>query len=107
MTNTEISTTADVMTLVNVFTVASDRQQELIDLLAEASEVMVELPGFISANVHRSDDGERVVNYVQWRSLADFQAMQKHAGAVPHMRRAAQLASYDPILCRVVHVAHA
>lgn len=106
MTSTEISTAPDVMTLVNVFTVAIDRQQELIDLLAEASEVMVELPGFISANVHRSHDGERVVNYVQWRSLADFQAMQENPGVIPHMRRAAELASYDPIVCRVVHITH-
>lgn len=68
---------------------------------------MVELPGFVSANVHRGDDGERVVNYVQWRSLADFQAMQNNPRATPHMRRASELATYDPIVCRVVHTTHA
>lgn len=107
MTNTCISTDTDLMTLVNVFTVAPDRQQELIDVLAEAGEVMVELPGFVSANVHRSDDGERVVNYVQGRTLADFQAMQDNPRATPHMRRASELATYDPIMCWVVHTTHA
>ena len=38
------------MTLVNVFTVAPDKQRELADLLVRATdETMQHLPGFISA----------------------------------------------------------
>jgi heme-degrading monooxygenase HmoA len=91
-----------------VFTVVPERQQELVDLLVEATEqVMVGLPGFVSANIHRSDDGTRVVNYAQWRSRADFAAMRDNPTAGQHMGRAAALASFDPIICEVASVHHA
>jgi Antibiotic biosynthesis monooxygenase len=81
---------AQIFTLINVFSVARDRQQEIADLLIEATErTMRHRPGFISANIHTSFDGRRVVNYAQWRS------------------RDAALASFDPILCEVAHVDHA
>jgi hypothetical protein len=52
-----------------VFTVAPARQQELVQLLVKATEeVMQHQPGFISANIHASADGERVVNYAQWEN---------------------------------------
>ena len=44
---------------------------------------MQHLPGFISASIHRSLDGTKVINYAQWRSQADFAAylaeMQRRA----------------------------
>lgn len=92
----------DVFTLVNVFAVQPDRQQQLIDLLAEASETMKEIPGFVSATLHRSYDGKYVVNYAQWRSREDFDAMQRNPQALPHMKVAADLAdNYNPITCDV------
>jgi len=90
------------MTLVNVFTVAPDRQQELVRLLDEATQTtMKRQPGFISANIHMSYDGTRVINYAQWRSKADFEAMQKSPQATDHMRTIAALAKFDAILCEV------
>lgn len=107
MAETTIRSGGDVMTLINVFTVDPERQQELIDVLVEATErVMRDLPGFVSANIHRSDDGTRVVNYAQWRSREDFQAMLQNDLARPHMARAAELASFDPIVCEVAHTDH-
>lgn len=98
---------AEILTLINVFTVAPERQQELADLLADATrQTMRHLPGFISANIHRSHDGRRVVNYAQWRSREDFEAMLRNADAAPHMARAAEMASFDPILCDVTSVDH-
>ncbi len=62
----EISRRGEVVTLINVFTVAPEDQQRLLDLLAEATgSVMNKLPGFVSANLHKSLDGKRVVNYAQ------------------------------------------
>lgn len=107
MSTTTITTTEQVMTLVNVFTCVPEHQQELVDVLAEATGVMRGLPGFVSANVHRSVDGARVVNYVQWRTRDDFESMLQNPMALPHMGRAAELATYDPIVCDVVHVGHA
>ena len=107
MTTTTISTDNDVMTLINVFTVTPEHQQELVDVLVEATAVMRQLPGFISANLHPSRDGRRVVNYAQWRSVDDFQAMLGDPRALPHMKHAAELGSYDPIVCDVAYVGHA
>lgn len=91
------------MTLVNVFTVTPDKQSELADLLVHATEeTMRNLPGFISASIHRSLDGTKVINYAQWRSQADFAAMKDNPKAQPHMQAAAALASFEPIICEVV-----
>ena len=92
----------NILTAINTFTVSPEKQQELVTLLVDATQqTMRHLPGFISANVHRSLDGKKVVNYAQWRSMADFEAMRKNPEAVPHMQAAAALAQFDPILCEV------
>lgn len=92
----------NILTLINVFTVAPEKQQELVTLLLNATQhTMRHLPGFISANIHRSLDGKRVVNYAQWESMADFESMRKSPEAAPHMQAAAALAQFDPILCEV------
>jgi quinol monooxygenase YgiN len=107
-TASTIRAEAEIFTLINVFSVAPDRQQELANLLIEATEqTMRHLPGFISANIHSSFDGRHVVNYAQWRSRDAFEAMLRNPDARPHMSRAAALASFDPILCEVTHVDHA
>jgi quinol monooxygenase YgiN len=91
-----------ILTLINVFTVSPEKQQELVTLLIDATQqTMRHLPGFISANIHRSLDGKKVVNYAQWESMADFEAMRKNPAAAPHMQAAAALAQFDPILCEV------
>ena len=98
-----IDTHTNVMTLVNVFTVQPENQNRLVDLLTEATEhTMKGLPGFVSANIHRSLDGRRVVNYAQWRSQADFEAMRQNPIARTHMAAVAALAEFDPIVCEVV-----
>jgi quinol monooxygenase YgiN len=94
------------VTLVNVFTVEPDKQQALVDLLTRATDETVQhLPGFVSANIHRSLDGVRVTNYAQWRSRDDFEAMLHNPAAAPHLKEAAALAiSVDPHLYDVVAV---
>ena len=74
-----------------------------MDLLIQATETsMRHLPGSISANIHRSLDGTKVANYAQWRSVEDFQAMQKNPAGKPHMEHAAALAKFEPGLYEVV-----
>jgi hypothetical protein len=59
---TTIKKGARPLTLVNVFHVTPQNQQALIDVLVRASdETMKHIDGFISANIHKSDDGKRVV----------------------------------------------
>jgi heme-degrading monooxygenase HmoA len=98
-----IDKNTDLMTLVNVFTVKPENQEKLVTLLTDATEqVMRNLPGFVSANIHRSLDGKRVVNYAQWKSDDDFQAMKANPEAGRHMKAAAAIAEFDPIVCEVV-----
>ncbi|MER7920808.1 MULTISPECIES: antibiotic biosynthesis monooxygenase family protein [unclassified Streptomyces] len=89
-----IDTTRPVATLINVFTVTPDRQDELIALLARATEeTMKHQPGFICANFHASEDGERVVNYAQWESEDHYRAMLANPAARVHMDQAAEFAT--------------
>ena len=98
-----IDTDRKLTTLVNVFTVDPDKQAELADLLVRATdETMKNMPGFISASIHRSLDGRKVINYAQWRSPADFAALKENPEAQPHMKAAAALAKSEPIVCEVV-----
>ena len=82
------------VTLINVFTVAPERQQQLIDLLTRATERSVRnAPGFISARLHRSLDGTKVTMYAQWRSDEDYQAMRKDPAPLPYLTQALQIAT--------------
>jgi hypothetical protein len=63
-----------IVTQINVFTVPDGRQQPLIDYLVQAAQVAREVDGWISASLHRSLDGTRVVNYAQ---SADFDAARR------------------------------
>ncbi|MQA78238.1 MAG: antibiotic biosynthesis monooxygenase [Streptosporangiales bacterium] len=107
MTST-IDPAVDVATLINVFEVDPDRQQELVDVLATATdEVMRHVPGFVSANIHASVDGERVVNYAQWESADAFRAMLADPTAREHMGAATAIARAEPRLYTVASVHHA
>ena len=96
----------DVVTLINVFTVAPEDQQRLVDVLIDATQaVMREQPGFVSANIHRSLDGTRVTNYAQWRSREAFEAMLQNQEAAEHMGEAARIAQrFEPHLYEVAFV---
>jgi antibiotic biosynthesis monooxygenase (ABM) superfamily enzyme len=50
---TAIDKNNKLVTLINIFTVEPAKQQQLVDLLIQATETsMRHLPGFISANIH-------------------------------------------------------
>lgn len=66
---TSISTTQHVVTTINTFTVEPHYQQRTLELLIEiARQLRAAVPGFLSANFHKSIDGTRVVNYAQYSS---------------------------------------
>ena len=68
---------------------------------------MRHLTGFVSANIHRGQDGHQVINYAQWRSGDDFDAMLQNPRAGEHMARAAEIAKFNPIICAVADTSHA
>lgn len=106
-TASTISMSSPAVTLINVFSVEPARQQALVQLLVTATEeVMQHQPGFISANIHASADGERVVNYAQWESEDAFRAMLGNPQAGEHMAATTQFAHAEPRLYSVASVHH-
>ena len=103
---TTIRQHSEYATLINVFTVEPEKAEKLAELLASATEdVMQHQPGFRSANIHLSTDCTRVVNYAQWDSAEAFKAMSSDPDAREHMATAAAMAiSFDPHLYTVESV---
>jgi Antibiotic biosynthesis monooxygenase len=64
-----IRTNTGIVTQINTFTVPAGGQQALIDLLSEGAQIASTVPGWLSASLHKSHDGTRVVNYAQSDSL--------------------------------------
>jgi hypothetical protein len=65
---------------------------------------MSQQEGFISANIHKSLDGTRVVNYAQWKSKEAFEKMLKNPRAIEHMNDALSISKVDGSLYEVVFV---
>ncbi|HEX9608264.1 MAG TPA: antibiotic biosynthesis monooxygenase family protein [Gemmatimonadaceae bacterium] len=100
---TTISKSNKLVTLINVFTGAPAHQQEVVDLLARATATSVRYaPGFISASLHRSLDGTKVVMYAQWRSIEDYEAMRENPAPLPYLQQAVALAKFEPGMYEVV-----
>lgn len=97
-----ISEENQVVTLINVFTVEPENQQRLVEMLVEASQKIKNVPGIVSASIHQSADGKRVVNYAQWRSKEDFEAMMKNPEAQAHIKPITEIAQSDAHLYQVV-----
>lgn len=85
------------LTLINVFTVAPERQQELVELLVQATAGRVrQAPGFVSASLHRSLDSTRVTMYAQWRSREDYERMRASPDASPYLAQALTFTTFEP-----------
>lgn len=103
---TTIEAGGDAATLVVTYVCAEEKQAELIAAIASVvDDVLAKQPGFISSSIHGSLDRTRVLNYVQWEHVADFDA----AGKVPEVQqRVAQfmalVESTDPRLYQVYSV---
>jgi quinol monooxygenase YgiN len=100
-----ISSSRKLVTVINVFTVEPANQQQLLHLLARATQTSVRhAPGFISASLHRSLDGTKVTMYAQWRTVADYQAMRENPAPLPYLQRALTIAKFDPGTYEVVKI---
>jgi quinol monooxygenase YgiN len=96
-----------VVALINVFTVDPVNQQRLVELWQQGTEeVMRHLPGFVSANIHCSVDGTKVVNYAQWESVEAFNATLQDPRATAYFAQLAEIGTPAPVLCELVSVHH-
>src|ERR1700734_4608 len=94
------------VTLINVLPRPPERAAELAELLRLATEEKMQfVPGFVSANIHVSTDGTRVINYAQWQSTQAYQAVFEDPSVRAHMEGCAAVAtSFEPRLYTVESV---
>ena len=91
-----------VITQINVFTVPEGGQQPLIDLLKEGAAAVRDIPGWLSASIHRSLDGTRVVNYAQATDKAAFDAVFERLVSKGFIERNRNLGTAHPGVYEVV-----
>ncbi|HCI46439.1 MAG TPA: hypothetical protein DFI00_04010 [Rhodospirillaceae bacterium] len=77
MTNPEI--TPDCHIQVSGFTVEPPQANAVVTaVLEQVDDWIADCDGFISSNIHVSEDQQQVLNYVQWRDAAAFQGFLNH-----------------------------
>lgn len=99
-----IAKDGDLVTLINVFSCEPQNQQRLIDSWSRATEERLgKLPGIVSAALHRSKDGTRVVNYAQWQSAENWQSLTR-IGSESWFREMGKYAKPDVHLYEVCYL---
>ena len=64
----KIQINTQTITQITVVDAEPERQAEALSMMAERARFMARQPGFVSISLHRSLDGRRIVNYVQWQN---------------------------------------
>ncbi|WP_024508587.1 antibiotic biosynthesis monooxygenase family protein [Bradyrhizobium sp. ARR65] len=64
----QIQTDKQPVTQITIIEAEPEKQAEALSLMAERARFMQRQPGFISISLHRSLDGRRIVNYIQWEN---------------------------------------
>jgi heme-degrading monooxygenase HmoA len=83
LTMPQIHTDNQPITQITVVEPEPGKQAEAFSLMSERARFMARQPGFISITLHRSLDGQRIVNYVQWANRELLQAAHRS----PEFRR--------------------
>ncbi len=75
------------LTLIVVFTCEPHEQDELVSYLIGIAQEHSVNDGFISCTIHRSLDGTRLAEYIQWRDQAALSAMAAKPSSQAHFAR--------------------
>jgi heme-degrading monooxygenase HmoA len=93
------------VTQITVIEGEPDKQAEALSLMRERARFMARQPGFVSISLHRSLDGRRIVNYVQWENRELLQSAHQSPEFRKQWGQFDQLADeIDPHLYEVCHV---
>lgn len=99
----KIEANKGVITQINVFTGAPENTAALIALLIEAANSVRDVPGWLSANIHRSLDGTQVVNYAQCESFAAWEKVMEKLKEGDFLERNKKLGESHPGLYEVAY----
>src|SRR5881628_336877 len=64
----QIQTSNQPVTQITIVEAEPGKQADALAVMTERARFMARQPGFISISLHRSLDGRRIVNYVQWQN---------------------------------------
>jgi heme-degrading monooxygenase HmoA len=65
------------LTQITIIEPEPGKQDEALALMTERARFMARQPGFVSISLHRSLDGRRIVNYIQWENRELLQAAHR------------------------------
>ena len=101
----QIRTDHQPVTQITVIEPEAGKQDEALAVMAERARFMARQPGFVSISLHRSLDGRRIVNYVQWQSQELLRSAHKSPEFRKEWRRFDNLTEeIDPHLYEVADV---
>jgi quinol monooxygenase YgiN len=99
---------AQIHTLIVVFTVEPAQQDALVRHLRGLAAEHSQFDGFVSCSIHRSQDGTRVAEYIQWRSAADMEAVLDTPEGRAQVAESSQIAlDHDAHVYQVLSVTEA
>jgi heme-degrading monooxygenase HmoA len=100
-----IRTDKQPVTQITIVESEPDKQAEALAVMTERARFMARQPGFVSISVHRSLDGRRLVNYIQWQNRDLLQAAHKSPEFRKEWTRFDELTDeIHPHLYEVAHV---
>jgi len=100
---TILSKDANLVTVINKFSVEPENHKRLLQLLDDLRAVVEKQPGFISANVHKSFEGTRIVSYAQWNTKEDYQAVYTNSDAKFILEEIKKISKFSWNLYEVVY----
>lgn len=94
------------VTQITVIDTDPSRLDAALSIMQDRASFMSRQPGFVSISLHRSLDGRKIVNYVQWESKELLQSAHHH----PEFRKEWRTldnatAGIDPQLYQIVKIA--
>ena len=101
----QIATDKSVVTQITVVEPEPGKQADALAVMQDRARFIARQPGFVSIVLHRSLDGKRIVNYLQWQS----RELLESAHRSPEFRKEWQqfdrlTEDIDPHLYEVAHV---
>lgn len=101
----QIRTDHQPVTQITVIDTEPGKQAESLQLMTERARFMAKQPGFVSISLHRSLDGGRIVNYIQWKNRDLLAAAHKSPEFRKEWRHFDDVTQdIDPHLYEVAHI---
>lgn len=95
MTQARIGQEQNVLTVIFEFNIEPEQQRELGEKIQRlVGEIVSKQPGFVSAHLHLSTDGRKILNYFQWADQEAFDRFRQNEAAQQQIRSV--ISQYGP-----------